>query len=256
MKTGFKPKLAILCSVVFLFSILSPSIARDLKRVAVNRDIEYILVNPHTYILISYADLPGIGRLGTNHLLYIKNKRAFLFDTPNDNALAGELYHWVKDSLKAEITSVSVSHWHKDHSGGLDTLNKLGIKSYSYFKTKDQMLSVGLSPAQTTFTDSVTIDFDGTKILLAFYGAAHTNDNTIAWIENEKILFSGSIIRSLDNFNLGYLKDADVKAWHKTVENIRNRFGSAVLIIPGHGDAGGTELIEHTVMLARPEYNH
>jgi metallo-beta-lactamase class B len=246
-----KSKIKILGFSVVLFSLSIQSNARELKRNMVIKDIEYILVNPHTYILISYANFSGLGRYGTNHLLFVKNNKAFLFDTPNDNALAGELYHWAKDSLNAEITNISVSHWHQDHSGGLDTLHKLGVKSYSYYITKEIMIAANMVPAQTTFADSITIDFEGTKILLAFYGAAHTNDNTIGWIENEKILFSGSIIRSLDNKNLGYLKDADIKSWPQTIENIRKRFGNALLTIPGHGDAGGPELIDYSANLAK-----
>jgi metallo-beta-lactamase class B len=54
----------------------------------------------------------------------------------------------------------------------------------------------------------------------------------------------------MDNKNLGYLKDTEVNSWPQTVENTRIRFGDALLIIPGHGDAGRPELIEHTARLA------
>jgi metallo-beta-lactamase class B len=241
-----KPGIYYLILTLFFAYLPVNSFSRELDRNFWDEDIEYIPVNTHTYILVSYANLDGIGRIGTNHLLYIKNKKAFLFDTPNDNYLAGKLYRFVKDSLKAEISVISVSHWHQDHSGGIDTLNKLGAKSFSYYKTRESMQRVGLIPVLNTFNDSITIDFEGTTILLAFYGAGHTADNSVGWIESEKILFSGSVIRSMDNTNLGYLKDADVKAWPQTVENISNRFDNAILIIPGHGEAGGYELIGHT----------
>ena len=51
------------------------------------------------------------------------------------------------------------------------------------------------------------------------------------------------------------MKDADVSAWPQTVENICKRFGNAVLIIPGHGDTGGIELIEHTARLTQQDLN-
>jgi metallo-beta-lactamase class B len=216
----------------------------------VEKDIEYRIVNPQVSILISYAVLPGIGRIGTNHLLYTKNRHAFLFDSPDDNELAGKLYQFVKDTLRAEITCISVSHWHKDHSGGLDSLHVLGVKSYSYHKTKEYMDEVGLESALNTFQDSVIIDFEGTKILLAFLGAGHTRDNSVGWIADEKILFSGSVIRCMENTNLGYLKNADLNAWPHTARNIQKRFCNAILIIPGHGATGGTELFDHTIKLA------
>lgn len=212
-------------------------------------DIESYQVSSNAYILISYTDMKEIGRIGTNHLLYIRNNKAFLFDSPANNVLAGELFQFVSDSLKARIVTVSVSHWHWDHSGGIDTLIKLGVQSYSNLKTKELMLLAGICPAQNTFNDSITINFEGIPIRLAFYGAAHTTDNIIGWIEAEKILFSGSIIRAMDNTNLGYLKDADVNAWPKTLQSIQVRFGNALLIVPGHGKAGNQELFEHTKSL-------
>jgi metallo-beta-lactamase class B len=241
-------KFYLFLAIIFL-NLYDPSNAQELKKYIINSNIEYIPVNIHACILISYADLPGIGRTGTNHLLYIKNNKAFLFDTPNDNAVAGELFQWVKDSLHVQITAVSVHHWHRDHSGGLDTLHKLGVTSYSYYKTKEYMEMVGLPPAQTTFPDSLLINFEGTKILLAFMGAGHTKDNSVGWIESERILFPGGNIRCINNSNVGYIKDADLVAWPMSVENIRKRFCNVGLIIPGHGVVGGAELFEHTARL-------
>lgn len=227
------------------------SIALDLKRQNVGEDIEYIPVNPHTYILVSYANLPGYGRLGTNHLLYIKNNRAFLFDSPYDDALAEKLYQWVKKNLNSEITAVSISHWHQDHSGGLKAFHRNGIETYSSLKTKEMMETAGLESPRKTFSGSLKVNFEGTEILLAFCGEGHTSDNTVGWIESEKILFSGSVIRAASDKNLGYMKDANVKAWPRTVRNIQKKFGRAALIIPGHGDAGGPGLIKHTASLAQ-----
>jgi metallo-beta-lactamase class B len=234
--------------IVFLFDLVVIR-AQISERKYLDADIECIPLHSNSFILISYANLKNIGRIGTNHLLYIKNNKAFLFDSPNDNLLAGKIYQLVKDSLKAEIKMMSVSHWHQDHSGGLDTLNKLGVQTFSYFKTRDLMQQAGLAPALYTFSDSIHIDFEGTDILLAYCGAAHTADNIIGWIASEKLLFSGSIIRCMENTNLGYIKDADLQAWPQTVENIKRQFGNASLIITGHGNAGGAELIGHTFSL-------
>jgi metallo-beta-lactamase class B len=239
----------ILLGIVVVLTGYGFSIAQELKRTVVNNVIEYVQYSPHAYIVVTYTDFPGYGRLGTNHLLYIKNNRAFLFDSPHDNSVADELYRWAHESLNAEITDVFVSHWHKDHSGGLDSLHKSGANSYSHVKTREFMVSAGLPPARNSFADSLVVDFEGTGILLAFPGAGHTRDNSVGWIGEEKILFSGSVIRALSDRNLGYRKDADIVAWPHTIANIRKQFGNAVLILPGHGDPGGTELLEHSLKL-------
>ena len=112
-----------------------------------------------------------------------------LFDSFNDNILAGKLFRWVKDSLKAEIKFISVSHWHKDHSGGLDTLHKLGVESYSYYMTKEFMSAVGQQLQNIHLLIQLQLILKETKILLAFCGAGHTMDNSVGWINDEKILF-------------------------------------------------------------------
>jgi metallo-beta-lactamase class B len=255
LRRSLVPNTRCLGFIIFISFHLTNIFAQYTDFGKLDTDIEMQQIDSQTYILRSFADLQGIGRIGTNHLLYIRNSKAFLFDTPNDNSLAGKLYQCVRDSLHANIIYVSVSHWHQDHSGGLDTLNKLGVRSYSYSKTKELMLKVGLTPALNVFEDSIRINFEGEPVLLAFYGAAHTSDNIIGWIDSKKILFSGSIIRSLDNTSLGYMKDADVNAWPITVDRIEKQFGSAVVIIPGHGNTGDKELIDHTKILCIKKVN-
>lgn len=43
--------------------------------------------------------------------------------------------------------------------------------------------------------------------------------------------------------------DANVKAWPTTIKNVKSTFPGATLIIPGHGDIGGQELLDYTIKL-------
>jgi hypothetical protein len=45
----------------------------------------------------------------------------------------------------------------------------------------------------------------------------------------------------------GNLADADLKAWPNTIKKVMAKFPSARIVIPGHGDAGGLELLQHTL---------
>ncbi len=46
--------------------------------------------------------------------------------------------------------------------------------------------------------------------------------------------------------SIGNISDADVTAWPKTLDKVKAKFPSARYVVPGHGNYGGTELIEHT----------
>jgi metallo-beta-lactamase class B len=51
------------------------------------------------------------------------------------------------------------------------------------------------------------------------------------------------------------VSDADVKQYPASIRRVLERYPKAELVVPGHGDVGGRELLEHTLALfaARPE---
>ena len=79
-------------------------------------------------------------------------------------------------------------------------------------------------------------------------GEAHTPDNIITWIPAEKTIFGGCMVKSMDA-SKGYLGDANVTAWPATIEKIKSTCPSAKIIVPGHGDPGGQELLDYTIRL-------
>ncbi|HSP88373.1 MAG TPA: hypothetical protein VLN45_09590, partial [Ignavibacteriaceae bacterium] len=86
------------------------------------------------------------------------------------------------------------------------------------------------------------------NIICCYFGKAHTSDNIVVWITEEEILFGGCMIKSL-NSSKGNLADANVNEWANTVEKIKKKFNSAKMVIPGHGDYGGIELLDYTIKL-------
>ena len=50
--------------------------------------------------------------------------------------------------------------------------------------------------------------------------------------------------------SLGNLGDAVIEAWPDSVERLISRYGSALLVVPGHGKVGNVSLLENTKKLA------
>jgi metallo-beta-lactamase class B len=83
-----------------------------------------------------------------------------------------------------------------------------------------------------------------------YFGAAHTTDNIVVWIPTEQILFAGCMAKSLNSQNLGNTADGDLKAYPETLRKVIAKFPDARIVIPGHGQYGGIEVLKHTLQLA------
>ncbi|MBN1638583.1 MAG: hypothetical protein JW866_06440, partial [Ignavibacteriales bacterium] len=86
---------------------------------------------------------------------------------------------------------------------------------------------------------------------LYYLGAGHTRDNIVIYIPDNKILFSGCMIKSLDSKNLGNITEGDLEEYPKTLDKLLKKFKEAQIVIPGHGNYGGLDLIHHTLKLIK-----
>ncbi len=79
---------------------------------------------------------------------------------------------------------------------------------------------------------SLTVDLGGVQVEIWHPGAGHTRGDTIAWVEAEKVLFSGDLVE----YEAGvYTGDAQLEEWPTTLEALRALQAEA--IVPGRGEA-------------------
>ena len=79
---------------------------------------------------------------------------------------------------------------------------------------------------------SLTVDLGGVKVQIWHPGPGHTRGDTIAWVEAEKVLFSGDLVE----YEAGvYTGDAQLEEWPATLEALRALKAEA--IVPGRGEA-------------------
>lgn len=220
------------------------------KKFRVSKDIEMVKISDNAYVHVSYSVIGNYGRIASNGLVFINGHKAFLFDTPCTDSLTMTLCSWIKDSLKAEVAGFVPNHWHIDCMGGLGLLKKLGVESYANQMTVDIAKSKYLPVPAHGFKDSLQLSL-GDKAIECYYpGAGHTTDNIVVWIPSEKILFAGCILKSMDMNTLGNTSDGDIKAYPESLGRIMRKYSAATIVIPGHGDFGGPELIKHTMEMA------
>jgi glyoxylase-like metal-dependent hydrolase (beta-lactamase superfamily II) len=79
---------------------------------------------------------------------------------------------------------------------------------------------------------SLEVDLGGVKVQIWHPGPGHTRGDTIAWVEEEKVLFSGDLVE----YEAGvYTGDAQLEEWPATLEALRAL--KAEYIVPGRGEA-------------------
>lgn len=229
----------------------------DLNSISINdtltisNDIVLIKITDDTYIHVSYLNTEKWGRIGANGLLLVQNSEACLFDSPWNDAQTETLYQWLLDSAGVKVTCFIPNHWHEDCMGGLAYLQKQSVKSYANQMTLDIAKEKGLPVPDEGFTDSLIMVFGEQTIECYYPGAAHSIDNITIYLPQLKILFAGCPIKCLAATNLGNTSDGDIKAYPETIKWIAKKFTDAKIVIPGHGNYGGPELIKHTLELAQ-----
>jgi len=215
-------------------------------KIKVSDDIELIRFSPKSYLHVSVTEMKGFGKVTSNGLILVDNGQAFLFDTPATNEQTETLIAFVADSLHAKVFGFVPNHWHNDCMGGLEYLNKQGVKSYACQMTVDMAKKEGLPSPNQGFNDSISLKINNTEIDCYYLGHAHSSDNIVVWIPSEKILFAGCMVKDIQSKTLGNLSEANVEEWLKTIQKVIDKFPSAEIVIPGHGQVGGIELLLHT----------
>lgn len=237
---------------ISLFGLLT-TIAQPQKKILIGDDIQLMHLQDSVYVHVTWYHLDNYGRFSSNGLIIIKDGHALMIDTPMDNVMTERLARFLKDSLSVSVTRLITGHFHDDCLGGLEYLQSIGVESIANSRTIAKCEERDLPIPSTSFTDSLTFDFNGVQIDCQYFGAGHSFDNITVWFPGNKILFGGCLVKSMDSKGLGNLSDAIVSDWDITIKKVMKRYSVIKIVIPGHGDIGGTELLTHTLELVEKE---
>ena len=204
----------------------------------------------HIYQHISFLNTNDFGRVACNGMLVVNEKEALVLDTPTDDESSLELINYVTKNLNCEIKVVVPTHFHGDCVGGLETFYKNNIPAYASNSTIELLAAKGkiFSKPMTGFADSLALNVGSEKAYVAYFGEGHTKDNVIGYFPLDNAIFGGCLIKEVDA-SKGNLEDANIMAWSNTVRKLKQKYPTAKIVIPGHGIAGGTELLDYTIKL-------
>lgn len=219
------------------------------NKIKISEDIEVTKLSDKAYVYVATAEIENYGPVPSNGLILVEKGKAFLFDTPVNNEQTETLANWVKNTLHAKITGFVPNHWHADCVGGLEYLQKQRVTSYAGRQTADFLWKEKHLTVEHTFQDSLSLKLDTTDIRCYYLGGGHSTDNIVVWIQSEKILFGGCMVKDMSATGLGNTSDAALNEWPVTISSLLNKFPDVQTVIPGHGQTGGIELLQHTLKL-------
>lgn len=229
--------------------VMGSLIAQTKSKIIINEDMELTPLEDSVFIHTSWYQTQSFGKVPANGLVIVKDGQAVMIDTPWDNEMTKQLTEFIEDSLNAKVVKLIAGHYHKDCIGGLEYLKTRGVESIACSMTVVKCKENKLPVPSTSFTDSLIINFNGLQLECRYFGAGHTSDNITVWIPEKRMLFGGCLIKSSDSEDLGNIKEAVLDDWDSTVKKIMKSYGNIEIIIPGHGNPGGYELLTHTIEL-------
>ena len=185
-----------------------------------------------------------------NGLIIENGIGSLMIDTGYRPDQAEALYDWSARQLATPISQSVSTHFHSDRTGGIMGLKVNGVATMASPLTCTLAQSHGLAVPKPLKGFGVEPYILGDDWELYFPGEGHTIDNIVVWLPRARILFGGCLIKSVTSNGLGNIADTVVPAWAGTVRKVRDRYGAAKIVVPGHGTISGDPIGKTLVLLA------
>lgn len=208
-------------------------------------------ISAHTYQHISYLQTDSWGKVACNGLIILENGKAIILDTPVDNESSKLLINYLQFK-GIEIKAIVPTHFHVDCVGGLSEFKKEAIPIYisqrtlKLLGTKKDYLNYDFS----TFENELKLEIQDGIVQIDYLGEGHTADNVVAYYNKDQVLFGGCLVKKL-GASKGNIDDANISEWSNTVRKVKAHYPKTKIVVPGHGIAGGIELLDYTIELFR-----
>ncbi len=240
---------ALLLVTLVVGSMLAVGEDADLRVVSLGDDLEVRELADGLWQHVCRVTSNGV-TFTCNGMVAARGGEVLIADTPWNDDQTARLLDWATEKV-GEVRCLIATHSHPDNMGGIDVVHARGIATYGLELTAELARKDGHAPPRNTFRDRLDLELGGEKVEVHFLGGGHTRDNIVVWLPERKVLFGGCLVKSRDARTLGFTGDADLEAWPGTLEKLKAQFPEARLIIPGHGEPGGMELVENSLRLLR-----
>lgn len=221
--------------------------------------LEPIKISPHVYYFRGQAGMASAANKGfmSNAGFAVTNEGVVVFDALATPVLGAAMVDAIRKITSQPIRRVILSHYHADHFYGLQALKSEGAKIWAHENgrqtltspdTRDRLAQrkeslapwvnddTRLIPADRwlSFKDGKTIRFEmgGLHFRVIDTSGAHSNDDVMLAIEEDKVLFAGDLFFT---GRIPFVGNANSKVWLEALERMLDV--DPAVVVPGHGAA-------------------
>ena len=221
-------------------------------------ELELEEIRSGVWIHTSYRNVEGFGRVLSNGLVVTSGDEALLVDTgwsSNSDLATEEILDEVRRASGARVARSVFSHYHDDSVAGIKALRQRKVPTYATPITANFMEADGWGRPDSLLSlddngNVWTLPFGDHHIEVFYPGPGHTVDNVVIYVPHARVLYGGCLIRPGGSKSLGNTADAYLKRWAGSVALVRDRYRDRVdIVVPSHGQPGGSELLDHTIEL-------
>lgn len=215
--------------------------------------MKVVAVAPHSYYVEGQAGAVSQDNEGfnSNAGFVVTQDGVVLFDALGTPALGARLRGLIRDVTPLPVRRIVVSHYHADHFYGLQAFDGPGVEIWAHRLVRDYLATdapaarlaerrESLAPwvnarsrivRPTGYLDEDTrFAFGGLHFRVIHAGPAHTPEDLMLLVEEDKVLFVGDLVFA---GRLPYVGDADVAAWIKALDRVLAL--EPRVVVTGHG---------------------
>ncbi len=231
-------------------ALYAPAQARDFSKV----EIKTVKLTESIYVLFGAGGNIGVS-IGDDGVFLIDDQYA---------PLSAKILAAVRKLSDKPIRFVINTHWHRDHTGGNETMGRAGAAIVAHENVRRRLSSPQSIPAfnmktkpapaaalpQVTFADAVSLHFNGDHARILHQPAAHTDGDAFVHFTRANVIHAGDLFFNgfypfIDGSNGG-----SITGVIKAVDMILGIANEMTRIIPGHGPmATRRDLVKYRDML-------
>jgi len=158
------------------------------------------------------------------------------------DSMYGPMHPKIMDAL-AKISSQPIrflvnTHLHGDHTAGNEAMAKLGAVIISHENMRKRMAAQPNTPPGAlpvvTYTESMTLHFNGEEIYIYHPAPAHTDGDSIIYFRHANVMHVGDVPSSLRYPNIGVTEGGSVDGMIAAARQVMTIANQNTKIIPGH----------------------
>jgi len=221
-------------------------------------------ISNHVYVIHGPLELPNEANEGfMNNPAFIVTEKGVVVIDPGSSVHTGNmLLREIRKITDMPVIAVFDTHVHGDHWLGNDAIQRAypDADIYAHHKTISMIdngegqswldLMHDMTKGATDGTNIVNakdalkggedLSIGGHQFQIIHYGQAHTVTDIMIMYKKDNVLFTGD---NVTNKRIIRMVDASFKGSIETIEKAKSL--QPAIVVPGHGETGGTELLDN-----------